>query len=149
MSRRKTFVRELNTEEKAALEREKKHGKSDNYRTRCHAILLSNRGYTIQQITDFLQVSRGSIYSWFSAWKESGIEGLKTKSGQGRKPTLCLDNADHVEGVKKAAKKAVEDGENLLLKIQKELELEEPLTKRMLALFLTKLTGDGNAVEEA
>ena len=148
MSRRKAFIENINTEEKAILKYEKKHGKSESYRKRCHAILLSNRGYETKQITEILEVSRGSVFKWFSAWKKSGIEGLKTKPGQGRKSVLCLNNADHVEGVKKAAKKAVEDGENLLVKIQAELELEEPLTKRMLALFLTKLVGHGHVAEE-
>ena len=148
MSRKKTFIENLDTVEITKLVDGKKHGKSDAFRTRCQAILLSNKRYTVSEISDILSVSVGAIFKWFSAWKKSGIEGLKTKPGQGRKPTLCTDNSDHVEGVKKAAKKAVEDGENLLLKIQQELELEEPLTKKMLSLFLTKLTGSGNAAEE-
>lgn len=148
MSRRKSFIENLNTAEKAILEQEKKYGKSEDYRKRCHAILLSHRGYTVDQIVDFLEVSKGSVYKWFSTWRKDGLEGLKTKSGQGRKPTLRLDNADHVKGVKKAARKAVEEGTNLLLEIQQELEIEEPLTKRMLSLFLTKLIGHGNDVEE-
>ena len=147
MSRKKAFVEKLNTEEKAGLEHEKKHGKSETYRKRCHAILLSNRGYTVDEITGFLEVSNGSVYTWFSKWKKLGIEGLKTKPGQGRKATLCIDNSKHVEGVKKAAKKSMEDGENLMVKIQEELELEEPITKRMLALFLSKLVGYGNVAE--
>lgn len=149
MSRRRSFIKNLTTVEKELLEREKKHGKSDNYRKRCHAILLSNRGYTIDEIMGFLEVSRASVSSWFSAWKKSGIEGLKTKPGQGRRPKLNIDNTEHVEGVKKAAKQAVKDGENLLAKIQNELELEEPITKRMLTLFLEKLVGSGNAAEKA
>ena len=149
MSRRKSYIENLTTAEKELLEREKKHGKSDDYRKRCHAILLSNRRYTIEQIMDFLEVSRGSVSRWFSLWRKSGIEGLKTKPGQGRRAKLNIDNADHVEGVKKAAKQAVKNGENLLEKIQDELELEEPITKRMLALFLEKLVGSGNAAEKA
>lgn len=149
MSRRKSFIENLTTAEKELLEQEKKYGKSENYRKRCYAILLSNKRYTIDQIMDILDVSRGSVSNWFSAWRKSRIEGLKTKSGQGRKAALNIDNSDHVEGVKKAAKKAVKDGENLLLKIQEELELEEPITKRMLTLFLTKLVGSGNDAEKA
>jgi len=149
MSRRRSFIKNLTTSEKKQLESEKKHGKSDNYRKRCHAILLSNRGYTIDEIMGFLEVSRASVSSWFSAWRKSGIEGLKTKPGQGRRPKLNIDNKDHVEGVNKAAKQAVKDGENLLAKIQDELELEEPITKRMLTLFLEKLVGSGNVVDEA
>ena len=148
MSRKKLFIGNLNTEEKAVLEHEKKYGKSEAYRVRCHAILLSNKKYTIEQISDILGVSKSSIYNWFSAWRKQGIEGLKTKSGQGRKPVLCIDNAKQVEGVKKATKRAFENGKNILQEIQEELELEAPVTRDMLSLFLQKLVGSGNAAVE-
>lgn len=139
MGRGRTYIEELNDEEQAILEREKKHGKSDAYRMRCQAILLSNRGYTTDEIADFLEVTRTSIYGWFGRWKTGGIEGLKTKKGQGRKATLRIDNSEHVEGVKKATKRVAEQGGNLLSEIAEELELEEELTPRMLSLFLQKL----------
>lgn len=144
MSRRRRYIEKLSTEEKVVLEQEKKHGKSESYRIRCHAILLSNREYTTDQISEILEVSKTTIYAWFSAWEKQGIEGLKTKAGQGRKAVLNLDNSDHVKGVKKAVKKVAEQGGNLLAEIQSELELEEPLSKKMLALFLEKLITPGN-----
>ncbi len=144
MSRKKSFIENLSTEEKAVLEYEKKYGKSDAYRIRCHAILLSNKSFTTNEIATILEVTKSSIYNWFSAWRTDGIEGLKTKSGQGRKPVLSTDNSDHVEGVKKAVKKVAQEGGNLLNEIQTELELEDGLTKKMLSLFLQKLITPGN-----
>lgn len=145
MSRKKRFVKDLNTVDIAALEAGKKQGKSEVFRNRCHAILLSNRGYTVEQIMDIFGVARNTVYTWFNRWEKGGFEALKTKSGQGRKPIICANNAAHVEGVKKAVKKVAKEGGNLIAEIQSELEIEEDLTKKMLSLFLQKLITPGNA----
>ena len=148
MSRRKVFVKELTTGEKKELERGKKAGKSFSYRTRCHAILLSNKGYEISQITDVLEVHRSSVYTWFSAWENQGIEGLKTKAGQGRKAMLCVNNKEHVKAVEKTVEKVAKKGGNLLAEVEKELSLEQGLSKKMLNTFLKKLISYGSDVGE-
>ena len=117
MSRKKSFVEKLTPEEKRELEEGKKTGKSSSFRTRCHAILLSDKGYDIGQITDILEVHRSSVYTWFSAWKNKGIEGLKTKSGQGRKAVLRVDNKDHVKAVEKTVKKVAKKGFRSITKL--------------------------------
>ena len=148
MSRKKTFVTELNPAEIAQLEEGKKHGKSDAFRTRCQAILLSNKRYTISEITDILSVSRGSVSTWFSAWKKDGLEGLKTKPGQGRKPLLSMDNKDHIEAVEKAVKKSQEKGVNLLAEVDAQLGLNEGLSMRMLRAFLKKTVSSSNELDD-
>lgn len=148
MSRKKTFISDLELLEIAQLEAGKKHGKSDAFRTRCQAILLSNKGYTITKITDILSVSRGSVSTWFSLWKKHGLEGLKTKPGQGRKPLLSIDNKDHIKAVKKAVKKSQEKGVNLLAEVDAQLGLNEGLSMRMLRAFLKKTVSSGNALED-
>jgi transposase len=148
MSRKKSFVKELTVSEISSLEVGKKTGKSFSFRTRCHAILLSHKGYEIGQISDILEVHRSSIYTWFSSWKKDGIQGLKTKKGQGRKPTLCIDNQRHVEAVKDAVKKRAKTGENLLTTIEDELEMEGELSMTILRPFLKKLISYGNAFEK-
>ena len=147
MSRRKTFIENLNTEQITQLESGKKSGKSDAFRTRCHAILLSNKGFSVSEISTILSVSESAIFKWFSAWKKHGFEGLKTKSGQGRKPVLCADNKDHVKGVEKAVKKVAEKGGNLLAEIEAELGFKEQLSMRMVHFFLQKLTSSTNDAE--
>lgn len=147
MSRKKRFVENLNTVEIEALEAAIKHGKSAIFRKRCHAVLLSNKGYTVEQIMDILNVVQSTVYNWFNKWAKQGIEGLKTKPGQGRKATLSIDNSDHVEAVKKAVKKTAQEGVNLLATIEQELEMEEQLSMRILSPFLKKLISHGNASE--
>lgn len=149
MSRKKSFIEKLTPEEKKGLEAGKKTGKSSSFRTRCHAILLSNKGYDIGQITDILEVHRSSVYTWFSTWQNQGIEGLKTKPGQGRKAVLHVDNKEHVKAVEKTVEKVAKKGGNLLAEVEKELSLEQGLSQKMLRTFLKKLISYGNDVEEA
>lgn len=148
MSRKKTFVPNLNGEEIAQLKEGKKHGKSDAFRTRCQAILLSNKNYPITEIMDILSVSRSSVHTWFSAWKKQGIKGLETKSGQGRKPLLSMDNKDHVEAVEKAVKKSQEKGINLLAEVDAQLGLNGGLSMRMLRAFLKKTVSSSNGLDD-
>lgn len=148
MSRKKTYISNLTITEIAQLKEGKKHGKSDAFRIRCQAILLSNKGYTTTDISDVLSVSRSSVFTWFSAWKKQGFEGLKTKSGQGRKPLLSMDNKDHIRAVEKAVKKSHEKGVNLLAEVDAQLGLNEGLSMRMLRAFLKKTVTSGNGLED-
>jgi transposase len=59
-------------------------GEKPALRRRAHAILLSNKGYTINQISDILAVRRGAVSIWLKAWKTDGLNGLTAKSQSGR-----------------------------------------------------------------
>lgn len=148
MSRKKRFIENLTEEEKASLEAGTKRGRSKVFRNRCHAILLSSRGYSVDEIQDIFQVARSTVYNWFNRWEHDGIKSLSTQPGQGRKPTLWVDNAEHVKAVEKAVKKRAKDGTNLLATIEEELQMENQLSMRILRPFLKKLVSYGNALEE-
>lgn len=147
MGKSKRFITNLTKKEIASLLDGKKTGKSEGYRTRCHGIILSYRGYSVDEIIEFFEVTRVTVYNWMNRWEESGIAGLRTQSGQGRKPLLQTDNKIHVKVVKKAMKLRAEKGTNFLLQIQEELELEDEITMKMLRPFLKKLITYGNASE--
>lgn len=149
MSRRKKFIKNLNTEDLTLLKDGKKHGKSAAFRDRCHAILLSHKGYEVKQIAEVLDVTIGSVYNWFRAWHKGGFEALQTKPGQGRKPTLCIDNEQHVDAIKKAVKKRAETGTKIIETIEKELDMEGQISVHILRPFLKKLVSYGNAFEGA
>ncbi len=100
MSRKKRFIAKLRKKDKKDLNAGWKNGKSISFRTRCHSILLSDRGFTVNEIALFYNVKITSVYSWFNRWETGGYEGLKTRPGQGRKPVLCVDNKEHVRVVK-------------------------------------------------
>lgn len=55
---------------------------------RSHAILLSDQGYTIQQICDILQVKRNTVSIWLKSWETTGLAGLTDKPRSGCHPIL-------------------------------------------------------------
>ena len=63
---------------------------SDNYReiSRCRAMMLSHKGYTINDLADIFDVDRDTITIWFNRYESQGIEGLKDQPRSGRPPKL-------------------------------------------------------------
>jgi len=135
MSRKIRFVKSLTEQEIINLEAGMKSEKGYQFQNRCHAILLSHKGYTPSQIKDIFNVTVYTVYTWFNRWENGGIEGLKNSSGQGRKAALNIDNSEHVRAVEKAVKKVAEKGGNLLAEIETESDLKEGLTMRTLRTF--------------
>lgn len=145
MSRKKSFIAPLTDTERASLVEGKNNGKSSSFRNRCHAVLLSEKGFEISVLQKIFGVQRSTIHNWFKRWREGGIEELKTRPGQGRKPKLSIDNEEHIKVVKTAVKDYAEKGTNLLAQIEQELGMEEELSMKILRPFLKKLTIAGNA----
>lgn len=57
-------------------------------RLRAQAILLSNKGRQIDDISAIVDCHRNTVSRWIDQWNERGVEGLLRNNGQGRKPTL-------------------------------------------------------------
>ena len=148
MSRQKRYIRPLSEEEVAELEAGHKSKKGQGFQQRCHAILLSHKGYDIPTICDILGRSNDIVYVWFNHYEKEGISRLKTQAGQGRKPLLSINNKDHVKAVEKAVKKSNEKGVNLLAEIDAQLGLNDGLSMRMLRTFLKKTITSGNELED-
>lgn len=56
--------------------------------SRMEAVLLSNRGYTIDELSEIFDVDRDTISNWISRWERYGIEGLLETPKQNRPPKL-------------------------------------------------------------
>lgn len=56
-------------------------------RHRAQAILLSVRGFTIEQLWSILDVRRDAISGWIDRWEREGLRGLYDRSRTGR-PTI-------------------------------------------------------------
>ncbi len=145
MSRKRRFIKDLTEEDSKALENGRKHGKGYQFRDRCHCIILSFLGFEIKDLAVLFNVGQNTIRNWFNAWESKGIEGLKNKAGQGRKPTLSIDNKEHEKVVQTAAKNAAEKGTNMLAEVEEKLDLEDGLSPDTLRRFLKKksLLGKG------
>jgi len=146
MSRKKRYI-ELNSEQKVALELGFKKGHSHDFRSRCHCILLSSEEWSVNELMEFFEVSRLSIYNWFNRYQSEGIDGLKVRSGRGRKRKLDLDNSELVKTVKSELAK-----ENRSLKqLRKELESKynTTISRTTLHSFLKVLVTDTDVSDSA
>jgi transposase len=53
-------------------------------RMRAHAILLSDEGYSVQEIAQIYGVCRQTVSSWIKAWENKGLVGLMDQARSGR-----------------------------------------------------------------
>lgn len=63
---------------------------SNDYReiSRCRAMMLSHKGYSINDLADIFDVDRDSITNWFDRYETDGLSGLKDQARSGRPPKL-------------------------------------------------------------
>jgi transposase len=78
------FIEDLDGEQKKYLYDLYKNSPVYRMRQRAHALLLSNRKYSIDAIADIFEVHRDTVSRWFVHWKEKGIDGLKDAPKPGR-----------------------------------------------------------------
>jgi transposase len=96
------FIQGLTPETLSLLTRIHKQSQYPHVRQRAHCIMLSFRGYPIQQLQDIFQVSRLTISNWLNAWESRRLCGLYDKKGRGRKPKLTEEQKEKIrEWVKK------------------------------------------------
>ncbi len=88
MTTKKRYVSELSIEHKAALEELRGPGYTSRIGKRAEAVLLSARGYSMDEISTITDCHRLSVSHWLSNWDERGIDGLLEREGRGRKRLL-------------------------------------------------------------
>lgn len=72
------------------------NGGNARTRRRAHAILLSGKGRSINDISAILDCQRVAVSRWIDQWEERGIDGLLESGGQGRKYLLDEDEERQV-----------------------------------------------------
>jgi len=147
MSRKNKFIEDLTKEQKSSLEKGYKTGKSFFFRRKCHAILLSHSGQTVNELAQFFNVSPISVYNWLKSWKSHGIKGLQLKPGQGRPSKLKMEDKKHVEKVKSLVENEPKNLRRVVGQLKSELDID--LSKRTLQRFLKNLNTGGNDSEKA
>ncbi len=85
---RPRFISSLTQEQYSDLDKIMKESRSKRTRNRAHAIILSNKGYTIGQLTDFFDVDRDTITRWFNHFEKYDAVGLWDNLRPGRTPIL-------------------------------------------------------------
>lgn len=135
------FIRvELNEQERAALEKGYREGKSHAFRTRCQMVLLKSEGRKSEEIAEFLGCCAISVNSWTKRYKGEGIQGLQTKAGRGR-PSILNEKTDS-EKVREAVSKHRQRVS--LAKAELEESLKKGFSQRTLTRFLKSLVADIN-----
>ncbi len=86
------FVSPLDSQAQAALRHLMKTHAVYQVRQRAHAILLSAKGYKVNQLADIFDVDRDAITEWFNRWESGGVEGLENKPRSGRPPSLSPED---------------------------------------------------------
>ena len=146
MSRKNKFVSKLSSTEERSLKKGYKTGKSFIFRRKCHAILLSNEGQRVKELSCFFDVTPISVYGWLNAWETQGIKGLERKAGQGRPPKLSMENQTHVKRVKTLVENEPQNLNLVLSQLESELAID--MSKKTLQRFLKNLNTDGSDSEE-
>lgn len=139
MGRKAKFI---NLSEAARKELEQGYKNTANaiFSRRCHIILLKSEGYTSQQIADIFKITIQPVNNWVKRYKASGIVGLKTKKGQGRKPILNKE-----QDAAKVRAAVIKERQRLkLVKSELEEELNKEFSLLTLKRFLKNLSANGN-----
>jgi len=85
------FITKINLKDKKILNDVVKNSRSFRTRNRAKAILLSEQGKNVTELTDFFQVSHNTIYSWLDRWENEGFDGLKDEKRCGA-PSKLTDS---------------------------------------------------------
>lgn len=135
MSRKQRYI-SLTERERIDLQSGHKSGKKATFRQRCHYILLSGQGKSIDEIAEIYQRNRVSITTWFNRYKSSGIEGLHTAKGRGRPAIVRIDNVSEVKQIEEWVEQSPQNLKPVLATIKK--ELGKQMNKRTLTRLLKK-----------
>ena len=82
------IILNLTDDERSALEKGSRHGKSHAFRTRCRMILLKAERLPSQQIAPQVGCSLMAVNGWVRRYRAEGMAGLKTRPGRGRRAIL-------------------------------------------------------------
>lgn len=91
------FVSPLTDEQRDRLKEIQRADPSWRTRMRAHAILLSEKGFPLDQLAVIFDIDRDAVSQWLDWWAEYQFEGLADDPRSGRRPIL----ADEVKKTKR------------------------------------------------
>lgn len=101
------FIRDLNYDSEKMLARIYKASQHHQVRERAKCLLLSYQGKTIAELMKIFNVTRKTVYNWFTAWEDRKLTGLYNSSGRGRKPKLNEEQQREVKELVKDSPKSL------------------------------------------
>ena len=73
-----------------------KFGPCYRYRQRAHMLLLSNKDYMLDEISNIFQIHRNQVSEIIERWESSGLVGLRDLPGKGRKSKINCHVKDKI-----------------------------------------------------
>ena len=128
MAKIKTII--LSDEERAALDRAWRQGKTHDFRQRCQMVLQKAQGGRSKDVAERLGCCEPVVNTWVKRYQAQGLAGLANKPGQGRKSIL------HRDSDLAAVREAVRNNRQRLS--QARAELEQELGKEFSVLTLKR-----------
>jgi len=95
----------LAAEQRAALEKGYRTGKSHCFRTGCQMVLLKSEQRTSVEVAEVLGCCEMVVNNWLARYEKEAIKGLATRAGRERPPILSQQNPEHVQKVADEIKK--------------------------------------------
>lgn len=140
----KTKVIELTKEKRQELENGYRTGRTHSFRERCQMILLKSEKRTSLEIVSILGGCEMTVNNWLKRYEESGIEGLRTRTGRGRKSILKAEDLAEI-------KARVKESRQRIAQAQAELEtsLGKKFSRSTLKRYLKKTADAINELESA
>lgn len=74
----------LTIQEQEALKQIADHSYDRRERIRAHSLLLSHKGYYVEQLADIFFVDRDTVARWLDRWQQSKFDSLKDGQRSGR-----------------------------------------------------------------
>jgi transposase len=85
------FIKPLSDEQRTALKQLMQPHPNHRVRMRAHAVLLSDRRYSLDQLADIFEVDRDTIRAWLMRWDDDHTDGLDDDPRPGRPATLSTE----------------------------------------------------------
>ena len=98
----------LETASKETLAEMHKNHPKPQLRERAQILLLSNKGTSVIEITNLLEIDRQRVIRCFNRWDEKGLGGLYDQSGRGRKPIFTEAEEKEVVKIVESSPKKLE-----------------------------------------
>jgi transposase len=100
-------VKNLSAEDKLILGNMNRHHSSYASRMRAHAVLLSDTGFSLTELSDTFGVCRQTAATWLNDWEAGGASALLDKPRSGRPCKLLKDIKQDVIGLIKESPRSL------------------------------------------
>lgn len=90
------YVEPLAEEDREVLSYLRDHGETPRIRQRAHAILLSDSGKSVNELSEIFEVRRNTAASWLDRWETEGVQGIGDAQRSGAPPKLTKSETKRV-----------------------------------------------------